>query len=482
MPAHQRDLVGYGATPPNVEWPNGARLAVSLVVNYEEGSEKSFAAGDKDQEQLTEWGAYPFPAHIRNLAMESMYEYGSRVGVWRILDVLQSHAVPATFFACAVAFEEAPDVARAVVAAGHEVCCHGYRWEEVFRLTREDEREHIRLAIESLTRTTGQRPQGWYCRYGPSVHTRELVVEEGGFLYDSDAYNDDVPYFVTVNDTPHLVVPYAPDTNDIQFWLGEPLATAEDFFTYLRDSFDTLYAEAVHSPKMMSIGLHCRIIGRPGRIAGLSRFIEYAKSQPGTWFTTRTEIAESWWRSHPDTPRPGSVAAAVDPGVHISGGVPTRLQHDRGHVTSVALGAPEPAGSIDSSSSEILMTSGTSTAPPYALGRGHFPAGTESDAILHDVDEWMFVVAGTGELRTPASSTRFTANDLLRIPAGTWHCVASGPEGAVISLFGFPSNGYPSTRRAASLPPADEARVESVSTSSEPDGTRTDAGDDASSE
>src|SRR6266516_1112020 len=177
-----RDLVGYGRNPPVVPWPNDARLAISLVVNYEDGSERSFAMGDPDQESLTEWGAYPFPPNIRNLAMESMYEYGSRVGVWRLLDIFARHSVPCTFFACAVAFEQAPDVARAAVEQGHEICSHGYRWEEVFRLNEDEEREHIRLAIESFERTTGKRPVGWYCRYGPSIHTRRLLVEEGGFV------------------------------------------------------------------------------------------------------------------------------------------------------------------------------------------------------------------------------------------------------------------------------------------------------------
>ena len=189
-----RDLVGYGANPPAVPWPNGARLAVSVVVNYEEGSEYSQAMGDATQEGLTEFGNYPLPEGYRNLAMESMFEYGSRAGVWRILRLFEETGIKSTFYACAVAFEQNPEVARAVVAGGHEVCSHGYRWEEVFRLSREEEREHIRLAVESFERTCGKRPVGWYCRFGPSVHTRELVVEEGGFLYDSDAYNDDLPY------------------------------------------------------------------------------------------------------------------------------------------------------------------------------------------------------------------------------------------------------------------------------------------------
>lgn len=294
-----RDLVGYGGNPPTTRWPDNARLAISLVINYEEGSERSFAMGDPDQEPLTEWGAYPFPSHIRNLAMESMNEYGSRVGVWRLMDIFARHSVKCTFFACAVAFEQAPEVARAAVAAGHEICSHGYRWEEVFRLTEEDEREHIKLAVESLTRTTGERPVGWYCRYGPSVHTRRLLVEEGGFLYDSDSYNDEVPYFVDVLDRRQVVIPYTPDVNDIQFWLGNGLTPASQFLAYLKDSFDVLYEEAESHPKMMSIGLHCRMIGRPGRARALDQFIAYAKERPEVWFATRAEIAQWWLAEHP---------------------------------------------------------------------------------------------------------------------------------------------------------------------------------------
>jgi peptidoglycan/xylan/chitin deacetylase (PgdA/CDA1 family) len=275
-------------------WPNGARLAINVVVNYEEGSERSFAMGDPDQEPMTEWGTYPFPPTVRNLAMESMYEYGSRVGVWRVLEALDQAGIPSTFFACAVAFEQNPDVARAVVAAGHEVCSHGYRWEEVFRLTREEEREHMRLAIESFEKTCGKRPVGWYCRYGASVHTRELVTEDGGFLYDSDAYNDDVPYFVDVKGTRRLIVPYTCDVNDLRFWTSPGLSQADDFFQYMRESFDVLHNEAARGPRMMSIGLHPRMIGRPGRIRSLKRFFDYAAGFEGVWFATREEIAHAW--------------------------------------------------------------------------------------------------------------------------------------------------------------------------------------------
>lgn len=289
-----RDCVGYGRARPKGVWPNGARLAVNVVVNYEEGSERSFAMGDADQESMTEWGAYPFPGSIRNLAMESMYEYGSRVGIWRVLDALAQHELKATFFACAVAFEQNPAVAKEVVAAGHEVCSHGYRWEEVFRLSREEEAKHIRLALDSFEKTCGKRPVGWYCRYGPSVHTRELLVENGSFLYDSDAYNDDVPYMVRVGGQKHLVVPYTCDINDLRFWIAPGFIQSDDFYWYLCESLDVLLNEAEGGLRMMSIGLHPRMIGRPGRISSLSRFFDYAIKKKGVWFATREEIARAW--------------------------------------------------------------------------------------------------------------------------------------------------------------------------------------------
>jgi peptidoglycan/xylan/chitin deacetylase (PgdA/CDA1 family) len=289
-----RDLVGYGASPPTGSWPNGARLAISIVVNYEEGSERSHAMGDPDQESMTEWGNYPMPPEIRNLAMESMYEYGARVGIWRPLEIMKAADVRSTFFACAVAMEHNPEVAKAAVDRGHEICSHGYRWEEVFRLSEEEEREHIALAVRSFEKTCGRRPVGWYCRYGPSARTRRLVVEEGGFLYDSDAYNDDTPYFVEVGGRRHLVVPYTPDINDFCFWNSPGFVQARDMYEYLRESFDVLYAEAARYPRMMSVGLHPRIIGRAGRVRTLKWFIDYAKQYPDVWFATREEIARAW--------------------------------------------------------------------------------------------------------------------------------------------------------------------------------------------
>jgi len=296
MAALDRDLVGYGRDLPPGGWPDDARLVVSLVVNYEEGSERSYAMGDPDQETATEWNSYVLPAGVRNLAMESMYEYGSRVGIWRIFDALDRHEVRATFFACAVALEQNPAVAAEIVRGGHGVVSHGWRWEETFRLSEEEEREHIRLALESFERTLGRRPRGWYCRYGPSSRTRELVVESG-FDYDCDAYNDDLPYFVDVRGRRHLVVPYTPDNNDFRFWQSPGLATASQFAEYLTDAFDVLYREGAQRPRMMSVGLHPRQIGRPGRIGGLERFLDYARQFDDVVFLTRDEIADAWLSS-----------------------------------------------------------------------------------------------------------------------------------------------------------------------------------------
>ncbi|MGI8720814.1 MAG: polysaccharide deacetylase family protein [Geodermatophilaceae bacterium] len=293
----KRDLVGYARNLPVGGWPGGARIAISLVVNYEEGSERSFAMGDTDQETSTEWNSYPLPAGVRNLAMETMYEYGSRVGIWRIFDVLDKYRVKATFFACAVALEQNPEVAKAILAGGHGVVSHGYRWEETFRLSRDEERERIRLAVESFEQSLGARPRGWYCRYGPSINTRELVVE-AGFDYDCDAYNDDLPYFVESGGKSHLVIPYTPDVNDFRFWQSAGLATASQFFEYLKDSFDVLYAEGTQRPRMMSVGLHPRQIGRPGRIAGLERFLAYTREFDHVSYLTRDEIADAWLADH----------------------------------------------------------------------------------------------------------------------------------------------------------------------------------------
>jgi allantoinase len=298
IPGPVRDVVGYNGKPPKVTWPGGARIAISLVVNYEEGSELAVGDGDANPERvLSESAVRPWPAGKRDLAMETMYEYGARVGFWRLMDIFDEYDVKSTFYVCAVALERNAKAARLIRQKGHDVVCHGYRWEDVTLLSREQEREHIRLAVKSIEETTGERPLGWYCRYGPSVNTRELVVEEGGFVYDSDAYNDDLPYWTAVNGKKHLVIPYSLVNNDSRFGAGH-FGPPEDFEEHLRYTFDRLYKEGATYPKMMSIGLHMRLAGHPARSEAVSKFIAYAKSHPGVWFAKRIDIARHWQEHH----------------------------------------------------------------------------------------------------------------------------------------------------------------------------------------
>jgi len=297
--AYPRDLVGYGANPPDPKWPGRARLALNFVLNYEEGSEYSVPDNDgRSEATLTELGAFDPRLKGRDLAAESMFEYGSRVGFWRILRLLRERNVPLTVFGCALALERHPQAAAAIAAAGYDVCCHGWRWINHYDLSEQEEREHIHRAVESLRRTVGDRPYGWYCRYGPSVNTRRLLVEEGGFLYDSDAYNDELPYWVTVAGKTHLVVPYTLTNNDAKFGVSA-LSTGEEFFALLRDCFDMLYREGVTQPKMMSVGLHMRLVGHPTRAAGLERFLDYVLRQRDVWICRRLDIARHWIEHHP---------------------------------------------------------------------------------------------------------------------------------------------------------------------------------------
>ena len=291
----ERDFVGYGRNIPNVRWPNDARIAVSMVVNYEEGAEYSLLDGDSHHETNNEVPS-PVPDQQRDLMNESMFEYGSRVGVWRLLDLLQKYDVDATFFCCALALERNLEVAKEIVDRGHEVCGHGYRWEEYHLMDQEAERQAIEKTVSSLASTTGQRPVGWFTRYGPSLNTRQLVADEGGFIYDSGACNDDLPYYVSVNDKPWLIVPYSMETNDARFWRGG-LVSINDFYEYLKDTFDCLYEEGTTHPKMMSVGLHCRIAGKPARSKAVARFLQYASEFPGVWFARRDDIAR-WWLEH----------------------------------------------------------------------------------------------------------------------------------------------------------------------------------------
>ena len=295
-----RDLVGYGPTPPHAHWPNNARIAVNFVVNYEEGSENTILEGDGRVETgLAEVTGGRMASGIRDLGMESLYEYGSRAGIWRLFRIFEERDLPLTVFGCAVAMERNPQVAEAIVAADYDVCGHGWRWVEHYLLEEDEEREHIARAVETIKRLTGHPPRGWYCRYAPSVNTRRLLVEHGGFLYDSDSYADDLPYWTTVMGKSHLVVPYSLDANDLKFQPTGNFSSADSFYTYLKDAFDFLYLEGEKAPKMMNVGLHARIMGRPARAAGLARFLDYVQKYNDVWVCRRLDIAEHWAAVHP---------------------------------------------------------------------------------------------------------------------------------------------------------------------------------------
>jgi putative urate catabolism protein len=293
-----RDLIGYGANPPDPRWPGAARLAVNFVLNFEEGSEPSIGDGDPASEWgLTEYGGSSPGVVGRDLAAEGMFAYGSRVGFWRIMRLFAERDLPLTIFGCALALERNPEAAAAIRAAGYDVCSHGWRWVKHFELPEAEEREHMARAVASLERTVGQRPDGWYCRYGPSVNTRRLVAEHGGFLYDSDYYGDELPFWLTVDGKPQLVVPYSLVNNDGKYagWMG----TSDQWFSFIRDAFDMLYAEGAKQPKMMSVGLHMRLIGHPARAAGLQRLLDYMMQRKDVWIARRVDIARHWAATHP---------------------------------------------------------------------------------------------------------------------------------------------------------------------------------------
>ncbi|ANC80191.1 MULTISPECIES: allantoinase PuuE [Pseudomonadaceae] len=294
----QRDFVGYGRNPPDPKWPGGARLALNFVMNYEEGSEPSIQDGEDSSETwFTESSGLNTGVKGRDLAAEGLFEYGSRVGFWRVMRLFQERSLPATIYGCALALERNPDACEAIRESGFDVCSHGWRWIQHYQLSEEQEREHIRKAVESLERTTGVRPQGWYCRYSPSVNTRRLLVEEGGFTYDSDYYGDELPFWTQVSGKPHLIIPYSLTNNDGQFAAG--VSTGSQWFSFLKDAFDMLYKEGETQPKMMSVGLHLRLVGHPARAAALERFLDYVLSFPDVWITRRIDIANHWQSVHP---------------------------------------------------------------------------------------------------------------------------------------------------------------------------------------
>lgn len=297
--SYPRDLIGYGRTPPHPQWPGQARVAVQFVINYEEGGENCILHGDAASEAfLSESIGAASLMGVRNMNMESFYEYGSRAGFWRLHRMFTERSIPVTIYGVTMALERNPDAVAAMQEAGWEIASHGYRWIDYQYFGEEAEREHLQKAIAIHTQVTGSRPLGWYTgRISPN--TRRLVVEEGGFLYDSDSYADDLPYWVYDYGRPHLVIPYTLDNNDMRFATAQGFNSGDQFFAYLRDAFDTLYAEGETAPKMMSIGLHCRLVGRPGRAAALARFLDYVQSHDHVWLCRRVEIARHWHDKHP---------------------------------------------------------------------------------------------------------------------------------------------------------------------------------------
>jgi putative urate catabolism protein len=306
---YPRDLVGYGAHPPHAQWPGQARIAVQFVLNYEEGGEMSVLHGDAGSEQFLSEMFNPPSFPQRHISMEGIYEYGSRAGVWRILREFEQRGLPLTVFGVARALERNPELVQALLQSGHEIACHGLRWIHYQGMDETIEREHMAHAMETMKRLTGERALGWYTGRD-SPNTRRLVADYGGFAYDSDYYGDDLPFWMKVRKTdgsvvPQLIVPYTLDSNDMRFSLPQGFAQADDFFTYLRDSFDALYAEGdpegENRPKMLSVGMHCRLLGRPGRIVALQRFLDHIARHDKVWICRRIAIAQHWHQTHPFT-------------------------------------------------------------------------------------------------------------------------------------------------------------------------------------
>ena len=306
-PSYPRDLRGHGRLPPHPQWPGQARVALQFVLNYEEGGENSVLHGDPGSEQFLSEMANPPAYAARHQSMESVYEYGSRAGVWRLLREFESRGLPLTIFGVGMALQRCPEVTAAFIEMGHEIACHGWRWINYQTVDEATEREHLKQAVVAIERLTGQRTLGWYAGRD-SPHTRRLVADHGGFVYDSDSYADDLPYWLTVRKTdrstaPQLIVPYTLDCNDMRFALPQGYSHGDAFFQYLRDAFDVHYAEGAERPSMMSVGMHCRLLGRPGRIRALQRFLDHVAQHDRVWIARRIDIARHWQATHPYDPQ-----------------------------------------------------------------------------------------------------------------------------------------------------------------------------------
>mgnify|MGYP003671048027 CR=1 FL=1 len=294
---YPRDMIGYGATPPNFELPNKARIALQFVVNYEEGGENSVLHGDEHSEVFLSEIINAKPYKARHMSMESLYEYGSRAGFWRIYHYFQAVGIKPTVFGITMAMGRNPETVKAMMDADWEIACHGLRWVDHQFMPVEEEREQIRQAIKQHTQITGSPPLGWYTGRD-SPNTRNLIIEYGGFLYDSDSYADDLPYWVKGDNEPHLVIPYTLDTNDMRFATPQGFSCGDQFFAYLKDAFDVLYTEGSKQPKLLNIGLHCRIIGRPARFKALQRFVEHVQSHDDVWICRRMDLANHWHKNY----------------------------------------------------------------------------------------------------------------------------------------------------------------------------------------
>jgi len=294
---YPRNMIGFGSKTPTIKWPNNAKLALQIVLNYEEGSENSVLHNDKYSETFLSEIIGAQPVKGRHINMESVYEYGSKRGFWRIHELFQENKIPVTVFGVGMALEKNPEICNAIKNSNYEVASHGWRWIDYQNISKTNEKKHMQLAIQSIKKIFGQRPLGWYTgRCSPN--TRDLVAEEGGFLYDSDSYSDDLPYWETRGSKKQLIIPYTLDNNDMRFVTNQGFNNGDQFYTYLKDSFDALYAEGDTKPKMMSVGLHCRLIGRPGRIQSLKRFLQYVKKHEDVWVCKRIDIAKHWIKNY----------------------------------------------------------------------------------------------------------------------------------------------------------------------------------------